>query len=65
MFPNHQFKDSTLEKVQISNNNLTNFIHSQIKKMKRRFAIYELPDDVLKVLLKESLIKQDEPHTIV
>ena len=65
IFPDHQFKNSTLEKVQISNTNLINFIHSQIKKMNRRFAIYELPDDVLKVLLKECLIKQAEPHTIV
>jgi hypothetical protein len=65
MFPTHQFKNSTIEKVQLSNTNLNNFIQSQIKKMKRRFAIYELPDDVLKVLLKESLIKQAEPHTIV
>ena len=65
MFPTHQFKNSTIEKVQLSNTNLNNFIHSQIKKMKRRFAIYELPDDVLKVLLKESLIKQAEPYTIV
>jgi hypothetical protein len=65
MFPNHQFKNSTIEKVQLSNTNLNNFIHNQIKTLKRRFAIYELPDDVLKVLLKESLIKQAEPHTIV
>ena len=65
MFPTHQFKNSTIEKVQLSNINLNNFIHNQIKTLKRRFAIYELPDDVLKVLLKEGLIKQAEPHTIV
>jgi hypothetical protein len=65
IFPEYQFKNTTIQKVQISNANLNNFIHDQIKKFKRRFAIYELPDNELKLLLRECLIKDAEQHIII
>lgn len=65
VFPNYQFKDSTCQKVQLSNNRLIDFIHENIHRLKRRFAIYEMPDDVLKKLIEESLIKQSEPSIMI
>jgi hypothetical protein len=65
LFPRYEFKESTITKVMLSNDQLTKLILSQIQQLQKRFSIYELKDDVLHTLLKETLIKQSQTCEII
>jgi len=65
LFPYHEFKETTIEKVKKSNDILTAFVLDQIKIKKKRFGIYELDPELLRLMANNSQIKKSEIYKII